>query len=625
MGWDAATKLSPALQNEYYQWRVEKGGVAMIPVAVYILLTGVTLFLFDWTSGFELFNRISELCTFVSVLLWIGLRAVKRHKMGKFFLIAAFLWHLLYNTMSEHRFAAIGWSVPAENNLVFSDCASALFQAVVYVGVAAATDELSATEFSIICGLGFTAHIVGIATLGTPLTLPQATTVTTALAMICVCSIYMCHLRQRVMLLFFSDMCRERFKNESLNEQLEKALRASQMAERILNHTLKNTMADTAGEIEMFLEAGCSEDVTPLQQCIALLQRGMRCCRHRQAYQLLAVGDYRQNCTVENLAALGSSLAVGRRMDTSFPNIDVYLDPVLCSLVLDNGINNASKHGNPHDPAVTFSIRADDQAGHDQRLRVVFQVTNRADSQKPRITPEFIENLCNGVPMEKASVLSEHVGVQHSMLAAKALGAELELFQEQDVVIFELRLDVKRAAAVTLLQPMTQNTRTRQLSCFPKELTIVCIDDSAPARRLLRHCCEKWLSAGQCYILGDALADYTGFERFVMRVSADIVVCDQNLAFDYLGTDLISGIKAAGFPGLLCIRSGNHSDEDVACYKESGAHCSIPKDMSMCDMAHAIQSQYVMSILDRGPKAQKKPMESDAEGSLPQSVIVDLE
>ena len=68
---------------------------------------------------------------------------------------------------------------------------------------------------------------------------------------------------------------------------------ASRKADSILNHTLKNTMADAVGDIDMFLQKTAANiDVMHLRQAAAALRRGMRQCRHRQAYLQLAAHRY---------------------------------------------------------------------------------------------------------------------------------------------------------------------------------------------------------------------------------------------------------------------------------------------------------------------------------------------
>ena len=76
----------------------------------------------------------------------------------------------------------------------------------------------------------------------------------------------------------------------SCQAALQMAVEASRTADSILNHTLKNTMADAAGDIEMFLDTheSSSASVQHLRQSLASLRKGMRSCRHRQAYLQLA-------------------------------------------------------------------------------------------------------------------------------------------------------------------------------------------------------------------------------------------------------------------------------------------------------------------------------------------------
>ena len=136
------------------------------------------------------------------------------------------------------------------------------------------------------------------------------------------------------------------------------ATEASKKADSILNHTLKNTMADAAGEIDMFLEtSSCSPSArAPLDQAVASLRRGMRTCRHRQAYLHLAANKYTPVLQQISLTAFASELTAGRHVQLAVKNLTAFFDPILCSLILDNAISNAFKHGHPKTPNVSLSI-----------------------------------------------------------------------------------------------------------------------------------------------------------------------------------------------------------------------------------------------------------------------------
>ena len=93
------------------------------------------------------------------------------------------------------------------------------------------------------------------------------------------------------------------FKQWAYQSELKTTLAASRKADSILNHTLKNTMADAAGEIEIFLQDPSADSTAHLRQSYAALRRGMRSCRHRQAYLHLAMHSYVLSIRRVNLVA----------------------------------------------------------------------------------------------------------------------------------------------------------------------------------------------------------------------------------------------------------------------------------------------------------------------------------
>ena len=84
-------------------------------------------------------------------------------------------------------------------------------------------------------------------------------------------------------------------------------------------------------------------------------------------------------------------------------------------------------------------------------------------------------------------------------------------------------------------------------------------------------------------------------------VHADIVILDQHLDFEggatILGTDLVAELLQANFAGLICIRSANVAEHDLARYAAAGAHCMFGKDMLMREMLKQMKAAYVRHIL----------------------------
>ena len=81
----------------------------------------------------------------------------------------------------------------------------------------------------------------------------------------------------------------------------------------ILNHTLKNTMTDAAADIEMFLiNTDLPEPaIRHLSLSMATLRRGMRACRHRQAYINKESGGYQPSLQPVQLGTLVDEVTAG--------------------------------------------------------------------------------------------------------------------------------------------------------------------------------------------------------------------------------------------------------------------------------------------------------------------------
>eukprot|EP00667_Euglena_gracilis_P015158 EG_transcript_15763 len=136
--------------------------------------------------------------------------------------------------------------------------------------------------------------------------------------------------------------------------QLLREMRASQTADSVLNHSLKNTMADVAGHIETY--CGGHAAANALEDAMACLRRGMRICKERQVFLQLAAGEYRPMLNVVHLREFGEQLVAGRAVSARFLDLVAYLDSTLLSLILDNALSNAFKHGCHRDPEVAFEI-----------------------------------------------------------------------------------------------------------------------------------------------------------------------------------------------------------------------------------------------------------------------------
>jgi hypothetical protein len=398
----------------------------------------------------------------------------------------------------------------------------------------------------------------------------------------------------------------------SYQSKLKIAVEGSRKADSILNHTLKNTMADAAGEIALFLQSPSLDNTFHLQQSYASLRRGMRSCRHRQVYWQLAMNAYAPTLRPIRCMAFGRELTVGRDVQLVMENVVAWFDETLLCLILDNGLSNAFKYGDPQSPNVGLSMATSAPLGTTPgKQRVTFMVTNRAHPQRPPLTKAFVDSFRNPdnhpQPLPKdalglCSAMSDQIGLQHAFLAAEAHGMELSLVQVGDQVTFEAQFEAQFDADVSaqLEEDPLDNTCSDDPTAFPEDLEVCILDDSPSARRLVAHGVQTWGHTQNVRVFGDDPASAQGFVDAV-KATAHIVILDQHLEYggnvSFLGTDIAHDLLASGYRGLLCVRSGNVAEEDLWLYFTAGAHGVFGKDEVMRDMMMRIKALYVRHIV----------------------------
>ena len=67
-------------------------------------------------------------------------------------------------------------------------------------------------------------------------------------------------------------------------------------------------------------------------------------------------------------------------------------------------------------------------------MRLRFLITNRVNPARPKITPDYINNVLTGKASPSGSITSDHIGLQHSFLAAETQGMKISLTQHGDQV-----------------------------------------------------------------------------------------------------------------------------------------------------------------------------------------------
>jgi len=412
-----------------------------------------------------------------------------------------------------------------------------------------------------------------------------------------------------LLLLFISmSMLLERMQRQKFLAQtlLERQMHSAVTADNILNHMLKNTLADAAAYIELFLAGSVPTEA--LKDSVLCLRRGMKACKERQLYLKLVAGEYTPVLNTVNLPEFRGQLVAGRAVRGESADLTVLFDSALITLVLDNALSNAVKHGRPEDPDVAFVIHQLGDVVSSSGLQIEFLVTNAADPSRPPLTAETVARILAGdrraLAAGRKAVLSDGIGLSHSLMAAEVGGFTMSLQQEADRVVFRLVITTQEAtdteaAARTTNSPLCAATRLappepHSVGGLPRNLRFFVLDDTAASRKILEHQILTHIPTARVTAFGATESD---IDLFVARAveEADIVIVDQHLeySFSYLGTNALKRLLLLGFRGLMCVRSGDDSIEDRKHYAACGAHCFMGKDLNGTEMMESLTAAFL--------------------------------
>ena len=358
----------------------------------------------------------------------------------------------------------------------------------------------------------------------------------------------------------------------------------------MLNHILKNNIIDAQNSIDMFLDRDADEAI--LIHSRALLFRSKWWCKLREAMLRITEGSYEKKVQTMSLSRFCSDLLVGRPVVTlDCPSSAASLDPIACSIVLDNAVTNAIRHGCGEDPELKLTVEISD---HGSAQALSFTLMNRAKAGSPQLADWSASSTeavhaCNSV--DPYDSVSTGLGLQHIAMVVNLCGMSAELWQEDAYVYFRLRTETETSSDTSASSDPTNEYRPRHL---PSPVHILCIDDSPVARKTLAIVLPKKIPGA----VVDVFADVELFKQAVAR-GCDIVIVDQNLSFpgaEVKGTTLIRAIFAAGYAGLACVRSANCTDADQSDYFRSGAHCAIDKDSRWPEVVQLLDTAYASNI-----------------------------
>eukprot|EP00669_Euglena_mutabilis_P003653 TRINITY_DN14664_c0_g1_i1.p1 TRINITY_DN14664_c0_g1~~TRINITY_DN14664_c0_g1_i1.p1 ORF type:complete len:457 (+),score=94.21 TRINITY_DN14664_c0_g1_i1:82-1371(+) len=390
---------------------------------------------------------------------------------------------------------------------------------------------------------------------------------------------------------------RQKFLAEVL---LQQQMHAAETADSILNHMLKNTFADVAGYVELYLGGKATNDV--LQDAMLCLRRGMRVCKERQAYLKVVAGTYTPMLHPVRLTDFARDLVAGRPVAmTDLLDATVILDSTLLTLILENAISNAIKHGCQENPNVQLTIRhLGGEIRTDQNLSLEFAVSNSIDEDRPLLDSSAVFQL---PPVQgkyaavRAPMLSDGIGLSHAKLAADVGKMAISLTQVGTRITFRAivaaeiftddpgSLDPGAVGAPTILSPEHSSSTACDAAArplaLPPRLRFCVLDDSPSSLKLVTHQIQSELPDAIVKTFGAFETDVDLFTAMAVE-SADVVIVDQHLDYrgkSYLGTTLVRRLRLLGYQGLICIRSADDSPVDQAQYAQSGAHYFVSKNV----------------------------------------------
>ena len=402
-------------------------------------------------------------------------------------------------------------------------------------------------------------------------------------------------------------------------------LRDGQSADSVLNHGLKNAMADAQGCIDLFRSPPEDEaDPVFLSKASDILFRGMWWCKLREAILEVVAGRYEGRQEVVDARQFTDDLVRGREVTAECPSRALRLDPMACSVVLDNALTNGRRHGAPDGPQVHLRVDVvegarDDPAPGAAAHRVVavaaaggdadpscaapdsargpgaatpvevrFLVRNRAHPNRPLPKPWSSRQPPEALPHDPSRpALSDGLGLQHIRLVANACGMRARLWQDDDHVCFEMCLSTTAAAAAASPAPPPPGPCP-----FRDGLHILALDDSGVTRQGLEMKLRKAIPNAEVAVFGKDPADVEAFKEAALA-KGDILILDENVDLPGVplsGSAILRELRALGYDGFACIRSGDPPDAAKAA--GSGAQWHVSKDVWMRDMIAQLRVEY---------------------------------
>ena len=385
-------------------------------------------------------------------------------------------------------------------------------------------------------------------------------------------------------------------------------LKNGQDADSVLNHILKNTMADASGCIDLSCQTNTPDDY--LSKASDILFRGMWWCKLREAILKMVAGCYETVKEMVDVQEFAKDFVRGRKVTLECPPRTLKLDPMVCNVVLDNAATNAIRHGCPDDPRVKLSVEIAEKGSratsnetqgavptHDMTdasgecttpVEVRFVLRNRANPSRPLKAPWSSQQPSKPLPGDRSRpTLSDGLGLQHISMAANASGMCAQLWQQDAEVFFELSFDTT-ATQERVLEPL------HEPRLFPPGLHILILDDSDIARTNLHARLVKDIPTATVTTYGKDLLEVKEFRREALE-RGNVLIMDENVHVpgeSIQGSDVLMELRAAGYDGFACIRSGSSTAADKARSLRSGAQWHVGKEVWLSDLIRQLRAEY---------------------------------
>ena len=313
------------------------------------------------------------------------------------------------------------------------------------------------------------------------------------------------------------------------------------------------------------------------------IRGGLRLCYTESVIRMIAHDQYTRTDAEFDLITELEQLCGTRIALTVESNVPrrIMSDLTLLLQALENFTTNATKYG-----TAPLRLHVALVAGVAATLRVT--VHNAPGAKHRELRERFggggsIAHLIQiggaGDAGGGADALSTRKGLAIVQTCADLLEAQVSLRFEPTEVVASLEL---------------QFTLLPELLRLPPSTLIAAVDDSAAVRSMDRRSFQQMAASGALdaasaqHVRGATCDEISAFPEYVMTLTPDIVLIDQNLdhpthgtAF-CKGTSLVARLRMAGYTGLVLIKSANEVDrhELSAC----GADGAVAKGLEPLDL-----------------------------------------